>query len=308
VFSKNNRDTIVRQNAARIPEQSGRATAVFVRGTRELGGKLEGAMIARWLAFTGLGAAIATSIATGNAQGVRLYCDQLGGYYPNVTSCPTGWRRVVPGYVPGVPGTVYAPGVYGPGIYAPGVYGPGVYAPETSPPINHPPASYPPAAAPSGYPTAAPASPPPGVAPHPPAPARENSEEQHVVNLSTAAEIGMRREQDAADGYRETTVANAVKRFKAIGSGLIITGYYSLVDDRAILAEKPGAENRILAVPDKLSKAGRAMLADCDDCRITIWARKGCSKSALGDQPGAPCLMIERVKKETYEANTTIYR
>jgi hypothetical protein len=231
---------------------------------------------------------------------VRLYCDAVGAYYPYVTSCPGGWHRfrgyavVVP-----VPGMVYPPGAYAPDAYPPGAY----------PPTAPPPGGYPavaPAYPPSG--TSAPPSAQPGGRPNLPPPARERTEEEHAANLESAAEIGMRREQDAADGYRERTLALAASKFQSTGGGFILGGYYALAEDHALLSDKADVESHIFVVPDKLSKAGRAMLADCDGCRITIWAHKGCSKSALGDQSGAPCLVLERVKKGSYEANTTIYR
>jgi hypothetical protein len=237
----------------------------------------------------------------GQAQTLRLYCDAVGGYYPYVTSCPGGWHRFPSYSVAPVPGMIYPPGAYAPEAYPP-PYPPGAYAPA-------PPSGYP--AAGSPYPPAPGASAPPpaqaGARPNLPPPAKERTEEEHAANLESAAELGMRREQDAADGYRETTLANAASKFRSIG-GVILTGYYALAENHALLSDKAEAESHIFVVPDKLSKAGRTMLADCDDCRITIWAHKGCSKTALGDQGGMPCLVLERVKKGTYAANTTIYR
>lgn len=250
-------------------------------------------MVRHWLALAALCGLSALPLTTGQAQSVRLYCDAVGAYYPYVTSCAGGWHRfprltvVVP-----VPGTVYPPGTYAPDAYPPGAY------PPAAPP-------------PSGYPAAAFPPPPQGQAggrPDLPPPARERTEEEHAANLENAAEIGMRREQDAADGYRERTLALAASKFQSTGGGFILSGYYSLAEDHALLSDKADTESHIFVVPDKLSKAGRAMLADCDECRITIWAHKGCSKSALGDQSRAPCLVLERVKKGSYEANTTIYR
>ena len=266
-------------------------------------------MITRAFVIAALcGGLSALPVGSGQAQGVRLYCDGLGGYYPYVTSCPGGWHRYPGYYGAPVPGVVYPPGAYAPEVYAPAA--------------PYPPGAYPTPAPPNGYPTVAPGyppPPPPGASAPPPSqpgahanlppPARERTEEEHAANLESAAEIGMRREQDQADGFRETTLANAASKFRSIGGGFILTGYYSLAEDHALLSDKvEEAESHIFVVPDKLSKAGRAMLADCDDCRITIWAHKGCSKSALGDQSGAPCLVLERVKKGSYAANTTIYR
>lgn len=118
----------------------------------------------------------------------------------------------------------------------------------------------------------------------------------------------MQREQDAADGYRTVTVASAVAGFKKIGNRIIVTGYYVAGDRLPTLADNPDASERLMVVADKLPRAGRSMLADCRNCRITIWARKGCSKAALGDQLNAACVVVERVKKDTYEANTPIFR
>lgn len=246
-------------------------------------------MVRHWLALAALCGLSALPLTTGQAQSVRLYCDAVGAYYPYVTSCAGGWHRfprltvVVP-----VPGVTYPPGAYPPDAYPAAPYPPTAYPPP------QPGASAPPAQT--------------GARPNLPPPARERTEEEHAANLENAAEIGMRREQDAADGYRERTLALAASKFQSTGGGFILSGYYSLAEDHALLSDKADTESHIFVVPDKLSKAGRAMLADCDECRITIWAHKGCSKSALGDQSGAPCLVLERVKKGSYEANTTIYR
>jgi hypothetical protein len=270
------------------------------------------------LALSCLAAGLLAAPRVADAQ--ALYCPSLGSYYPNVTSCPGGWHRV-PGYGPGVPG-YYAPGMPGyyapgvPGYYAPGVPGyvpgapgyvpvPGGPAYEDAPPpgaVYVPPPGYPPPPPGTGYV-------PPTARPNVPPPARESSEEQAVANSAYRAELGMRREQDAADGFRNFTVEGAIGRYKNLGS-VIITGYYARPDKLATLADHDDAnsDERIFVVSNKLPRAGQKMLTDCQNCRITIWARKGCSKDALGDQAGAPCLVIERVKKESYEANTPIFR
>jgi hypothetical protein len=197
-----------------------------------------------------------------------LFCPSLGAYYPYVTSCPTPWVQT-PSYGSGAP-----PGA--------------TYLPPPPPP--------PPAAV---------------YAPNIPPPARESSEEQAVANRAYGAELGMRREQDAADGYRATTVSRAIAGFKKMGgSGVIITGFYARSDRLGGLADASddSAGERILVTPERLPHAGQALLIDCRNCQVTIWARKGCSKSVLGEEAGAACLVIERVKKGTYEANTPIIR
>jgi len=221
-------------------------------------------------------------LATAEAQ--RIYCEPLGAYYPNVTRCPVPWLQT-PNYRLGPPGPYYPP-------------------PPGADYAEPPPYAYPPPPPDVGY---APAMPRPGVPP----PARESSEEQATANRAYGAEIGMRREQDAAEGYRDVTVAGAISRFKSLGNaGVIITGYYARADRLGTLADHADetAGERVFVEPDKLPRAGRNMLADCAHCRITIWARRGCAKSALGDQATAPCLVIERVKKDSYEANTPIFR
>lgn len=226
------------------------------------------------LAALALSCLAAWPLASAAAQG---YCAALGAYYPYVRNCPGPWY----------PGPSYAPGYVAPGYVAPGYVAPGV----ASPPVGR------------AY---APPPPPPADAPPP---AREATEEEANAHRADGAEIGMRREADAVEGYRTVTVAAAIRRFESMGSsGVVITGYYAPAARIATLADDPGAADRIFVVSDKLPRAGRKMLSDCSDCRITIWARKGCAKGVLGEQANAPCLVIERVKKDTYEANTTIYR
>jgi hypothetical protein len=239
-------------------------------------------MMTRMLRVLSLSFLLTWPLATAEAQ--RIYCEPLGAYYPNVTRCPVPWLQT-PNYRLGPPGPYYPP-------------------PPGADYAEPPPYAYPPPPPDVGY---APAMPRPGVPP----PARESSEEQATANRAYGAEIGMRREQDAAEGYRDVTVAGAISRFKSLGnSGVIITGYYARADRLGTLADHADetAEERVFVEPGKLPRAGRNMLADCAHCRITIWARRGCAKSALGDQATAPCLVIERVKKDSYEANTPIFR
>jgi len=254
-------------------------------------------MMTRMLRVLSLSLLMAWPLATAEAQ--RSYCEPLGAYYPNVTRCPVPWLQT-PNYRLGPPSPYYPP----PGAeYAQ----PSPYAYPPPPGADYarpPPYAYPPPPPDVGY---APPIPRPGVPP----PARESSEEQATANRAYGAEIGMRREQDAAEGYRDISIAGAISRFKSMGnSGVIITGYYARADRLGTLADHADetAGERVFVEPGKLPRAGRNMLADCAHCRITIWARRGCAKSALGDQANAPCLVIERVKKDSYEANTPIFR
>jgi hypothetical protein len=271
----------------------------------------------------------ALPLVSAHAQG---YCAALGAYYPHVRSCPGPWYpgpAYVPGYVaPGYPAPGYvapgyvapgyvapgypAPGYVAPGYVAPGYAAPGVVYPPSDPGYAPPPAPVygaPPPPPPPGYPPPPPGSayapppPPPPVAPR----AHEATEDQANANRDWGAEIGMRREEDQVEGFRTVSVANAVSRYKSLGA-VVITGYYAQGEQVATLADNPNDEGRIFVVPNKLPRAGQSMLTGCENCRITIWARKGCAKSALGEHQGDPCLVIERVKKDTYEANTTIYR
>jgi hypothetical protein len=222
---------------------------------------------------------------TGSADAQALWCAPLGAYYPYVSTCPVPWQPA-PGYAPGPSVPNYPPPL---GAIPPPPPGP------PPPPPPGPMTTAPPLAPPRGPETLSPAD-------------QQRAEERQAAQHSYAAEIGMQREQDAADGYRTVTVASAVAGFKKIANRIIVTGYYAASDRLPTLADNPDASERLILVADKLPRAGRSMLVDCTACRITIWARKGCSKAALGDQPNAACVIIERVKKGAYEADTPIFR
>jgi len=225
--------------------------------------------------------ALVAASATAEAQGMWNYCGPLGAYYPYVTNCPVPWQQT-PAYAPGPP----PPGAPPPGVAVP----PGAIPPP-GPVIT-------------GRPPAIPAPGPETLSPAD----QQRAEERQTTQHARGAEIGMQREQDAADGYRTVTVASTVAGFKKTNSRVIITGYYSSADRPATLGDSPDATARVVVIADKLARAGQSMLADCANCRITIWARKGCAKAVLGNTPDAPCFVLERVKKDTYEANTPIFR
>lgn len=215
------------------------------------------------------------------AQGSWNYCDPLRAYYPYVSSCPAPWRQV-PALSPGPP----PPNLASPG---PGA-GPPPQTSGTQPNSEV-------AKAESELGTTA------GAA------AQERSEQRQTTRQLRAAEIGTRREQDAADGYHSATVSDVLLRYKSMAhAGVVITGYYARLGQIATLADKLDSGDPVWVVSDRLTRGARKTLADCVNCRITIWARKGCSNKAIGQQTGAPCLVIDRLKKGTYEADTPILR
>jgi len=58
---------------------------------------------------------------------------------------------------------------------------------------------------------------------------RKAAKSKRSRNRAYGAELGMRREQDAADGYRTMTVSRAIAGFKKMGrSGVIITAFTRL--------------------------------------------------------------------------------
>jgi hypothetical protein len=88
---------------------------------------------------------------------VYYYCDAAGGYYPQVPSCPAGWRQVpatpapgAAGAAPAAPGTPPPPPSYSappPAAQAPGA---APVAPDANPPAVSTPVAPPAPGAPTG--------------------------------------------------------------------------------------------------------------------------------------------------------------
>lgn len=202
------------------------------------------------------------------------YCDPLKAYFPYVRSCPVPWRKVAP------------------------------------PPIATP--------APTARPTQIfPAQPAPAYQPGSPDPGAEQAaqaaraaEQQRQEAAAAAAKadadrkakLEAQREQDEADGYKQTTVADIRLDYKVMGEStkIIVSGYYSTFGQVAFLSENPMSSSLIDVMADDLPRDLRKQLLDCENCYVTIWAHYGCTSTILNQPTATPCFIADRLKMGGY--------
>jgi len=138
-----------------------------------------------------------------------------------------------------------------------------------------------------------------------PRPRGKASEEQAVANRAYGAELGIAASKDAADGYRTMTVSRAIAGFKKNGQKrrhhhrlLRVFGSSRWIGR----CQRDNAGERSSSHRTSCRGAGQALLTDWPHCQGHDLGTQGLHKAMLGEQRGRGCLVTERVKKGTYEA------